>query len=146
MDAGKIDPERVMGAMIASFHGDEDALVETIADLIEVECADCERTLCKEYFRRIKVASNRMDQAALVETQALHYDGREWQAYTYEWNDEGTDAALVERGGKSRTFTVADAAAPAASGRRPGDLRRGTNACGATIRGRNTHWRSTCRN
>ena len=30
-----------------------------------------------------------------VETQALHYDGREWHGYTYEWNDEQTDAVLV---------------------------------------------------
>ena len=36
LDAGRIDPERVMAAMIASFHGDEGALAETIAGLIEV--------------------------------------------------------------------------------------------------------------
>jgi putative heme-binding domain-containing protein len=47
-----------------------------------------------------------------IETQALHYDGREWYAYTYEWNDEQTDAALVDRTGKNRTFTIADADAP----------------------------------
>lgn len=39
-----------------------------------------------------------------VETQTLHYDGLDWQAYTYEWNDEQTDAVLVERNGKSRVF------------------------------------------
>lgn len=43
-----------------------------------------------------------------IETQTLHYDGREWQAYTYEWNDEQTDAVLVDRQGKNRTFTVVD--------------------------------------
>jgi cell filamentation protein len=36
LDAEKIDPEGVMEAMIASFHGEEGALVETIARLIEV--------------------------------------------------------------------------------------------------------------
>lgn len=43
-----------------------------------------------------------------IETQTLHYDGREWQAYTYEWNDEQTDAVLVDRQGKNRTFMVTD--------------------------------------
>lgn len=44
-----------------------------------------------------------------VETQILHFDGREWQAYTYEWNDEQTDAALVDRVGKNRTLNIRDA-------------------------------------
>ncbi|MEO1837302.1 MAG: PQQ-dependent sugar dehydrogenase [Akkermansiaceae bacterium] len=33
-----------------------------------------------------------------VETQVLYFDGR-WQGYTYRWNEEGTDAVLVEAGG-----------------------------------------------
>ena len=48
-----------------------------------------------------------------IETQILHFDGRDWRGYTYEWNDEQTDATLVEAEGKTRTF--------AADGRR--DLR-----------------------
>jgi len=47
-----------------------------------------------------------------IETQALHYDGREWQGYTYEWNEEQTDAHLVERTGKERVFQIADSTAP----------------------------------
>ena len=47
-----------------------------------------------------------------IETQALHYNGRDWLGYTYEWNDEQTDAVLVDRNGKSRTFHVADPSAP----------------------------------
>jgi putative heme-binding domain-containing protein len=47
-----------------------------------------------------------------IETQALHYDGREWQGYTYEWNDEQTDASLVERTGKERVFEVVDPKEP----------------------------------
>lgn len=43
-----------------------------------------------------------------VETQILHFDGRTWRGYTYEWNDEQTDAALVDAGGKTRVLTVAD--------------------------------------
>jgi putative heme-binding domain-containing protein len=41
-----------------------------------------------------------------IETQVLHYDGRDWQAYTYEWNDAQTDAALVGADGMNRTFQV----------------------------------------
>ncbi|HUE69427.1 MAG TPA: PQQ-dependent sugar dehydrogenase [Pirellulaceae bacterium] len=47
-----------------------------------------------------------------VETQLLHFDGSEWQPYTYQWNDEQTDALLVEAGGAERTLAIADRAAP----------------------------------
>ena len=47
-----------------------------------------------------------------IETQALHFDGLDWLGYTYEWNDEQTDAVLVDRAGKSRTIAVADSHAP----------------------------------
>jgi putative heme-binding domain-containing protein len=47
-----------------------------------------------------------------IETQALHFDGREWQAYSYEWNEEQTDAALVDRDGKSRALVLSDPQAP----------------------------------
>lgn len=43
-----------------------------------------------------------------VETQLLHYDGREWRGYSYEWNTAGTDATLVEGQGKNRQFQVLD--------------------------------------
>mgnify|MGYP003343859535 CR=1 FL=1 len=47
-----------------------------------------------------------------IETQILHFDGREWHAYTYEWNQEQTDAVLVDRRGKERSITVKDPDAP----------------------------------
>lgn len=47
-----------------------------------------------------------------IETQLLHFDGREWQGYTYEWNDDQTDATLVERSGKNRTLQIQDAKSP----------------------------------
>jgi len=47
-----------------------------------------------------------------IETQLLHYDGREWRGYSYEWNAAGTDAMLVERQGKNRQFEVIDRPAP----------------------------------
>ena len=32
-----------------------------------------------------------------LETQVLHNDGTNWHGYSYQWNDEQTDAALVPR-------------------------------------------------
>ncbi|MGE3314487.1 MAG: PQQ-dependent sugar dehydrogenase, partial [Planctomycetaceae bacterium] len=43
-----------------------------------------------------------------VETQLLHYTGTEWKAYTYAWNAEQTDAALVEAAGADATIDVGD--------------------------------------
>lgn len=48
-----------------------------------------------------------------IETQLLHFDGIDWMPYTYEWNDEQSDATLVEAAGAERTFDVID---PAAAG------------------------------
>ena len=50
-----------------------------------------------------------------VETQVLHYDGRDWRGYTYAWNDEQTDAELVERSGTNREFAIKDAESPGGS-------------------------------
>ena len=46
--------------------------------------------------------------ARRIETQTLHYDGRDWRGYTYEWNDEQTDATLVSAEGKRRNLMVID--------------------------------------
>jgi uncharacterized repeat protein (TIGR03806 family) len=43
-----------------------------------------------------------------IETQILHFDGLEWQPYTYQWNAEQTDATLVDAGGSERIIDVAD--------------------------------------
>lgn len=47
-----------------------------------------------------------------IETQVLHFDGREWQGYTYEWNADQTDATLVDRAGKNQKFQIVDPQAP----------------------------------
>jgi putative heme-binding domain-containing protein len=47
-----------------------------------------------------------------IETQVLHFDGREMRAYTYAWNDEQSDAELVAAAGDEKNFAVIDAAAP----------------------------------
>ncbi len=48
-----------------------------------------------------------------IETQILHFDGSEWMPYTYQWNEEQTDALLVGTAGSERTFEIVD---PAAAG------------------------------
>ncbi|MDX1967473.1 MAG: PQQ-dependent sugar dehydrogenase [Planctomycetaceae bacterium] len=43
-----------------------------------------------------------------IETQLLHFDGVQWRGYTYAWNEEQTDAALVPAEGAETTLTVVD--------------------------------------
>lgn len=47
-----------------------------------------------------------------IETQLLHYDGRNWRAYSYVWNDEQTDATLAPAEGLDRVLTIADSKSP----------------------------------
>jgi uncharacterized repeat protein (TIGR03806 family) len=56
-----------------------------------------------------------------LETRLLHFQqlaGTEevgdqyWRGYTYVWNDEQTDATLLDAAGLDRTFTIADPKAP----------------------------------
>jgi putative heme-binding domain-containing protein len=47
-----------------------------------------------------------------LETQVLHFDGQDWRGYTYQWNDEQTDAMLVPAAGADRVFEVHDPHAP----------------------------------
>jgi putative heme-binding domain-containing protein len=39
-----------------------------------------------------------------IETQILHYDGRDWQGYTYAWDEEQKDAVLVGPAGAEKTI------------------------------------------
>lgn len=52
-----------------------------------------------------------------VETQLLHFDGKQWQAYSYAWNDQQTDAELVPASGKDVPIEVRDARFPTGSRR-----------------------------
>lgn len=47
-----------------------------------------------------------------IETQVLHYDEDTWRAYSFEWNEDQTDATLVPAEGKNRTFPIQDETAP----------------------------------
>jgi putative heme-binding domain-containing protein len=48
----------------------------------------------------------------LVETQILHFNGKEWLPYTYQWNDDQSDALLVSAEGGERNFEIVDSNAP----------------------------------
>ncbi|HEY2148259.1 MAG TPA: PQQ-dependent sugar dehydrogenase, partial [Pirellulales bacterium] len=47
-----------------------------------------------------------------LETQLLHYDGRNWRGYSYRWSEDEKDAALVGAAGEDRPLEVEDAKAP----------------------------------
>ena len=47
-----------------------------------------------------------------LETQVLRFDGNAWEAYTYLWNADQTDADLAAAAGLEKTYTVIDPAAP----------------------------------
>jgi putative heme-binding domain-containing protein len=47
-----------------------------------------------------------------IETQLLHFDGKQWRAYSYAWNADGSDADLVTAEGREQTFVVRDTSLP----------------------------------
>jgi glucose/arabinose dehydrogenase len=47
-----------------------------------------------------------------IETRYLVKQQNEWVGYSYQWNEEQTDAALVDAPGLTREFTIRDASAP----------------------------------
>ena len=47
-----------------------------------------------------------------IETQVLHFDGLDWHAYSYRWNNAQNDATLVNPLGDEQVFEVKDAKAP----------------------------------
>jgi uncharacterized repeat protein (TIGR03806 family) len=62
--------------------------------------------------------------ARRLETRILHYEqlaGTEeigdqfWRGYTFAWNDDQTDAVLVDAAGENRKLTIRDASAPGGS-------------------------------
>jgi mono/diheme cytochrome c family protein len=47
-----------------------------------------------------------------IETRLLTKTQGQWYGYTYEWNDQQTEATLVASAGVDRDFTIADPTAP----------------------------------
>lgn len=56
--------------------------------------------------------SGRPETRRWIETRLLTRQQGEWVGYSYVWNDEQTDAALVEKTGRDVEYAIADAAAP----------------------------------
>ncbi|MEZ6050323.1 MAG: PQQ-dependent sugar dehydrogenase [Planctomycetaceae bacterium] len=52
------------------------------------------------------------DSRRRIETQILHFDGAEWKPYTYRWNEDQTDAALLDDAGAEEVIEVIDPDAP----------------------------------
>ena len=50
-----------------------------------------------------------------IETRLLIRQQGEWVGYSYIWNDEQTDATLVDGAGTARVFTIQDSAVPSGS-------------------------------
>lgn len=50
--------------------------------------------------------------ARKIETQITHFNGVQWGAYSYRWNDAGTDAELVGPKGEEISLTVNGATQP----------------------------------
>lgn len=46
---------------------------------------------------------NPVQTSKFIETQILHYDGVDWNAYSYRWNEDDSDAELVPAAGEERT-------------------------------------------
>jgi putative heme-binding domain-containing protein len=47
-----------------------------------------------------------------IETQLLHFDGVQWGAYSYRWNEAQTDADLVPARGAEAAFEIKDSSVP----------------------------------
>jgi putative heme-binding domain-containing protein len=66
------------------------------------------------FVRTLSLDMKHGDQATRrpIETQVLHFDGREFRAYSYAWNDDATDADLVAAEGTEKRIVIDDPAAP----------------------------------
>ena len=54
----------------------------------------------------MEVENGNAASARNIETQVLHFDGESWNAYSYRWNDEATDADLVGPHGDERRLDL----------------------------------------
>src|SRR5438876_8498469 len=47
-----------------------------------------------------------------IETQILHFDGVNWNGYTYQWNAEQNEATLLATAGVDQVYEINDPEAP----------------------------------
>ncbi|HYV35813.1 MAG TPA: hypothetical protein VE988_08930, partial [Gemmataceae bacterium] len=69
-----------------------------------------EAVLAKTIF--IDMESGKPASKRRLETQLLHFNGDDWNGYTYRWNDAQTDAELVPAAGAEVELSIIDADAP----------------------------------
>ncbi|HSZ59254.1 MAG TPA: PQQ-dependent sugar dehydrogenase [Tepidisphaeraceae bacterium] len=55
-----------------------------------------------------------------IETQLLHFDGMQWQAYSYKWNDAQNDADLVDAQGDDKIIQLDNPPAVTSDSPQPG--------------------------
>ncbi len=60
----------------------------------------------------LEMESDKQTSQRRIETQLLHFDGAEWQPYTYRWNEDQTDAFLVDALGTEEVFQIIDPREP----------------------------------
>ena len=63
----------------------------------------------------IRTDRTRSESSRAIETQLLVYQGGEWDAFSYAWNDDQTDAELVPAEGSQRDLQIKDPAIPGGS-------------------------------
>ncbi|MDB6116444.1 MAG: yliI 2 [Verrucomicrobiaceae bacterium] len=54
----------------------------------------------------MQMAQGKAESVRKIETQVLHFDGLAWNAYSYRWNEAGTDADLVPAAGDERQLDL----------------------------------------
>lgn len=60
----------------------------------------------------LELEAGKADSRRRVETRLLTRQQGDWQGYSYRWNDEQTEATLVNSAGADRPFTIRDSKVP----------------------------------
>ncbi len=86
--------------------GEEPVKIESAAKWIFPDGAVLAKTVS------IEMSSGEPSSLRRLETQVLHREDGAWRPYTYAWNDEQSEAELVDASGFTRTLQIRDASAP----------------------------------
>ena len=57
------------------------------------------------FVQHLELPNQKTGKTLRLETKLLHFEDGEWRPYSYVWNDEGTDATLVDSIGANRTIS-----------------------------------------
>jgi len=58
--------------------------------------------------KQLNLSLEGAEESIRLETQLLHYESGTWRPYSYMWNEEGTDATLVNSIGANRPLQIID--------------------------------------